>query len=181
MTIPNLLTILRVLLVPIFIIYMINDRAMGSLIIFLIASISDAVDGFIARIFHQKSDLGAHLDPLADKILLISAYITLAVLKMIPPWLAILIISRDVIILLGVLVLYINQRPVKVHPSLLSKSTTCLQIGTILMILSSGYISIEPIKIYAFWFTSGLTIASGLQYIRIGLLILTQDEKTDFA
>lgn len=181
MTIPNLLTILRVLLVPIFIIYIINDRAMGSLIIFLIASISDALDGFIARIFHQKSDLGAHLDPLADKILLISAYITLAVLKMIPPWLAILIISRDVIILLGVLVLYINRRPVKVHPSLLSKSTTCLQIGTILMILSSGYISIEPIKIYAFWFTAGLTIASGLQYIRIGLLILTQDEKTDFA
>jgi len=154
---------------------------MGSLIIFLIASISDALDGFIARIFHQKSDLGAHLDPLADKILLISAYITLAVLKMIPPWLAILIISRDVIILLGVLVLYINRRPVKVHPSLLSKSTTCLQIGTILMILSSGYISIEPIKIYAFWFTAGVTIASGLQYIRIGLLILTQDEKTDFA
>ncbi|MFO8165922.1 MAG: CDP-alcohol phosphatidyltransferase family protein [Thermodesulfobacteriota bacterium] len=181
MTIPNLLTVLRVLLVPIFIIYIINDRAMGSLIIFLIASISDALDGFIARIFHQKSDLGAHLDPLADKILLISAYITLAVLKMIPPWLAILIISRDVIILLGVLVLYINRRPVKVHPSLLSKSTTCLQIGTILMILSSGYISIEPIKIYAFWFTAGLTIASGLQYIRIGLLILTQDEKTDFA
>jgi cardiolipin synthase (CMP-forming) len=181
MTIPNLLTILRVLLVPIFIIYIINDRAMGSLIIFLIASISDALDGFIARIFHQKSDLGAHLDPLADKILLISAYITLAVLKMIPPWLAILIISRDVIILLGVLVLYINRRPVKVHPSLLSKSTTCLQIGTILMILSSGYISIEPIKIYAFWFTAGVTIASGLQYIRIGLLILTQDEKTDFA
>ena len=85
MTIPNLITILRILLVPIFIIYIINDRALGSLIIFLIASISDALDGFIARIFHQKSDLGAYLDPLADKILLVSAYITLAILKMIPP------------------------------------------------------------------------------------------------
>jgi len=181
MTIPNLITILRVLLVPIFVIYIINDRTLGSLIIFVIASISDALDGFIARVFHKKSDLGAYLDPLADKILLIAAYITLAILKMIPPWLAVLIISRDVIILLGVLVLCLNRHPVKVHPSLLSKSTTCLQIATILMILSNSYLNIEPIKMYAFWITAGFTIASGLQYIRIGLVILTQDEKTNFA
>ena len=181
MTVPNLITILRILLVPIFIIYIINDRTLGSLIIFIIASISDALDGFIARVFHQKSDLGAYLDPLADKILLVTAYVTLAILKMIPPWLAVLIISRDVIILLGVLVLYLNRHPVKVHPSFLSKLTTCLQIGTILMILSNGYLSIEPIKIYAFWLTAGFTIASGLQYIRIGLILLTQSENTDFA
>ena len=181
MTIPNLITILRVLLVPIFIIYIINDRMLGSLIIFVIASISDALDGFIARVFHKKSDLGAYLDPLADKILLIAAYITLAILKMIPSWLAVLVISRDVIILLGVMVLYLNRHPVKVHPSLLSKSTTCLQIATILMILLNGYLNIEPFQIYAFWLTAGFTIASGLQYIRIGLVILTQGENTDFA
>lgn len=181
MTIPNLITILRVLLVPIFVIYIINDRTLGSLIIFVIASVSDALDGFIARVFHQKSDLGAYLDPLADKILLVSAYITLAILKMIPPWLAVLIISRDVIILLGVMVLYLNRHPLKVHPSLLSKATTCLQIATILIVLSNGYLNIEPIKIYTFWLTAGFTIASGLQYIRIGLVILSQGENTDFA
>ena len=181
MTIPNLITILRVLLVPIFIIYIINDRMLGSLIIFCIASISDALDGFIARVFHKKSDLGAYLDPLADKILLIAAYITLAILKMLPPWLAILIISRDVIILLGVLVLYLNRQPVKVHPSLLSKSTTCLQIATILMILLNSYLTIDPFKVYAFWLTAGFTIASGLQYIRTGLVILTQGDKANFA
>jgi len=181
MTIPNLITILRVLLVPIFVIYIINDKTLGSLIIFVIASVSDALDGFIARVFHQKSELGTYLDPLADKILLVTTYITLSILKMIPPWLAVLIISRDVIILLGVLVLYLNRHPVKVHPSLLSKSTTCLQIATILMVLSNSYLNIEPIKIYAFWLTAGFTIASGLQYIRIGLVILTEDEKTDFA
>ena len=181
MTIPNLITILRVLLVPIFIIYMIKDKTLGSLIIFVIASASDALDGFIARVFHKKSDLGAYLDPLADKILLIAAYITLAILKMIPAWLAVLIISRDVIILLGVLILYLNRYPVKIHPSLLSKSTTCLQIATILMILSNSYLNLEPIKMYAFWLTAGFTIASGLQYIRIGLVILTQGEKTNFA
>ncbi|MBW1612506.1 MAG: CDP-alcohol phosphatidyltransferase family protein [Deltaproteobacteria bacterium] len=181
MTIPNLITILRVLLVPIFVIYIINDRTLGSLIIFVIASISDALDGFIARVFHRKSDLGAYLDPLADKILLVTVYTTLAILKMTPPWLAVLIISRDVIILLGVLVLYLNRHPVKVHPSLLSKSTTCLQVATILMILSNSYLNLEPIKIYTFWLTAGFTIASGLQYIRIGLVILTQGEKTNFA
>ena len=181
MTIPNLITILRVLLVPIFVIYMINGRVLGSLIIFIIASASDAVDGFIARIFRQKSDLGAHLDPLADKILLIAAYTTSSILKMIPSWLAVLIISRDVIILLGVLVLYLNRHPIKIHPSLLSKSTTCLQIATILMILSNNYFQFEPIKIYIFWLTAGFTIASGLQYIRSGLITLAQGEKTNFA
>jgi len=181
MTIPNLITILRVLLVPIFVIYIINDRTLGSLIIFVIASVSDALDGFIARVFHQKSDLGTYLDPLADKILLVTAYTTLAILKMIPPWLAVLIVSRDVIILLGFLVLYLNGHPIKAHPSLLSKSTTWLQIATILMILSNGYLNIEPIKIYTFWLTAGFTIASGLQYIRIGLIVLTEDEKSNFA
>jgi len=98
MTVPNLLSILRILLVPIFIIYMLNNRMLASLIVFIIAVVSDALDGFIARVFHQKSNLGAHLDPLADKILLISAYVTLAIFNLIPSWLAVLTISRDVII-----------------------------------------------------------------------------------
>ena len=124
MTVPNLITILRIILAPTFIIYMINHRASASLVIFIIASVSDALDGFIARVFHQKSNLGAYLDPLADKILLMSSYVILAIFKMIPSWLAVLTISRDVIILLGVLVLYLNHCPVKINPSLLSKATT---------------------------------------------------------
>ncbi len=84
MTAPNLLSILRILLVPIFIIYMLNNRMLASLIVFIIAVVSDALDGFIARVFHQKSNLGAHLDPLADKILLMSAYVTLAIFNLIP-------------------------------------------------------------------------------------------------
>jgi cardiolipin synthase len=92
---------------------MINNKTSAALIIFIIASISDALDGLIAKIFHQKSNLGAYLDPLADKILLMSAFIILAIFKTIPSWLAVLTISRDVIILLGVLVLYLNRCPVK--------------------------------------------------------------------
>jgi len=160
---------------------MINNNTLASLIIFIIASISDALDGFIARVFHQKSNLGAHLDPLADKILLMTAYITLAILKMIPSWLAVLTISRDVIILLGVLILYLNRYPVKIHPSLLSKTTTVIQVATILVVLSHGYLNIDFLRIYAFWLVALLTIASGLQYIRTGMVILSQGANNDFA
>ena len=181
MTIANMITVLRVILVPIFIIYMINGRILASLVIFGIASISDAVDGLIARAFGQKSNLGAHLDPLADKILLTSAYITLAVFKMIPAWLTVLIISRDVIILLGVLVFYLTHYPVTIHPSILSKATTCIQLATVLIVLSSGYIDIPLFNPYLFWLAGLLTIASGLQYIRIGLIILSKGANGDFA
>lgn len=181
MTIPNLITILRVILVPIFVIYMINNRTLASLVVFSIASFSDALDGFIARVFNQKSDLGAQLDPLADKILLSTAYITLAIFKMIPSWLAVIIVSRDVIILLGVLVLYLTNYPVKIHPLILSKATTCIQIATVFIVLSKGYIDIQFLNTYAFWLAGFLTIASGLQYIRIGLIILSQGTNSNSA
>lgn len=181
MTVANLITILRIILVPIFIICLITHRTSASLIIFIIASVSDALDGFIARVFHQKSNLGAHLDPLADKILLMSAYITLAIFKVIPSWLAVLVISRDVIILLGVLVLYLNHYPVKIHPSLLGKATTCIQVVAILIVLSNAYLGISFLRIYSFWVAALFTIASGLQYMRNGLTILSQGVNSDFA
>ncbi len=174
MTVPNLISILRIILVPIFIIYMIDHRPLASLVIFMIAGVSDALDGFVARVFHQKSNLGAHLDPLADKILLMSAYIVSAIFKMIPSWLAVLTISRDVIILLGVLVLYLNRYPVKIQPSLLGKATTCMQVVTILIVLSHDYLNIRFLKIYSFWLAALFTLASGLQYMRSGLIILSQ-------
>jgi len=159
MTVANMITVLRVILVPIFVIYMINGRTFAALIIFGIATVSDALDGFVARVFHQKSNLGAHLDPLADKILLSTAYIVLAIFKMIPSWLTVLIISRDV----------------------LSKATTCVQLITILIVLSKGYIDVPYPDPYMFWLAGLLTIASGLQYIRIGLIILNKGVDSDFA
>jgi cardiolipin synthase len=181
MTIANMITVLRVILVPIFLIYMINGRTLASLVIFGIATVSDAVDGFIARVFDQKSNLGAHLDPLADKILLTTAYIILAVFKMIPSWLTVLIISRDVIILLGVLVFYLTHYPVAIHPSILSKATTCIQLATVIIVLSSDYMKIPLSNPSIFWLAGLLTIASGLQYIRIGLIILSKGMNSNFS
>ncbi|UCG63625.1 MAG: CDP-alcohol phosphatidyltransferase family protein [Deltaproteobacteria bacterium] len=181
MTVPNLLSIVRILLVPVFIIYMLNNRMLASLIVFIIAGVSDALDGFIAKVFHQKTNLGAHLDPLADKILLISAYVTLAIFDLIPSWLAVLTISRDVLILLGVLVLYLNRYPVRMKPSILSKATTCMQVVTILIALSNGYLDIQFLKVYSVWVTASLTVASGLQYMREGLIMLSQGVNGNFA
>ncbi len=180
MTVPNMITILRVLLVPIFIIYMLQDRGLASLIIFLAAGVSDALDGLVARIFHQKSNLGAYLDPLADKLLLITAYLTLAIYKMVPPWLTVLIISRDVIILLGVLILYMANFPVKIRPAFLSKVTTCLQVSAVLVVLSEGYVNLQFLKTLSFWLAGIFTIASGLQYIRWGLMIINRNQDSNF-
>ena len=110
-----------------------------------------------------------------------TAYITLAIFKMIPSWLAVLTISRDVIILLGILILYLNRYPVKINPSLLGKATTFVQVATILIVLSHDYLDIEFLTIYSFWLAALLTIASGLQYIRNGLIVLSQGANGDFA
>jgi len=100
---------------------------------------------------------------------------------MIPSWLTVLVISRDVIILLGVLVFYLTHYPVTIHPSILSKATTCVQLAAVLIVLSSRYIDIPFFNPYVFWLAGFLTIASGLQYIRIGSIILSKGANSNFA
>ena len=90
-------------------------------------------------------------------------------------------ISRDVLILLGVLVLYLNRYPVRMKPSILSKATTCMQVVTILIALSNGYLDIQFLKVYSVWVTASLTVASGLKYMREGLIMLSQGVNGNFA
>jgi cardiolipin synthase (CMP-forming) len=167
MTIPNLITGIRVILVPIFIIYLINGKLMSALVVFTVAAVSDGVDGFIARLFDQKSRLGAFLDPLADKILLVAAFITLAVSDLIPPWLTVTVISRDFFILLGVLILYLHGTDFTIRPSILSKATTCVQLVTVFVVLAKGQFPVLDQRVkYLFWLAGLLTISSGLHYMR---------------
>jgi len=167
MTIPNLITSIRIILTPIFVIYLINDRFLSALIVFVIAGLSDGADGFIARLFNQKSRLGAFLDPLADKILLISAFVVLSATDLVPSWLTVVVISRDILILLGVLILYLNRTGLAIKPSILSKLTTCLQLGTVFVVLSKNHFPIFlNISDYLFWATGLLTVSSGLHYMR---------------
>jgi len=166
MTIPNLITSIRIILTPVFIIYLINDEFQLALILFIVAGLSDAADGLIARLFNQKSKLGAFLDPLADKILLISAFVFLSVKGYVYPWLTVIVISRDVLILLGVLILFLNSQDFIVKPSILSKITTCLQLITVFVVLSADrFLPLLQISDYLFWATGLSTVASGLHYM----------------
>jgi len=166
MTIPNLITSIRIILAPIFVIYLINDRFLSALVVFIFAGLSDGADGLLARLLHQKSKLGAYLDPLADKILLIAGFVVLSVRGFVPPWLTVTVISRDVLILLGVLILFLNGTKFKIRPSVLSKMTTCLQIGTVLLVLSKNHFQpLSQISDYLFWVTGVFTITSGLHYM----------------
>ena len=167
MTVPNLITTIRIILAPIFIIYLLHDQFLSALIVFAISGVSDGVDGLVARIFDQKSKIGTYLDPLADKIILVSAFIVLAVRDLLPPWLTVLVISRDVMILLGVLVLSLNRLEFNIRPSILSKITTCLQFITVISVLSRDYFSFSARFYFCIFLIAALfTISSGLHYMR---------------
>jgi cardiolipin synthase (CMP-forming) len=180
MNIPNLLTLLRIILVPVIVILLIQSLYLKALIVFIVAALSDVLDGFLARILHQKTALGAYLDPIADKALLASSFVTLSVLHQIPGWLTVIVISRDVIILLGISVLSIMSISVKIRPTFVSKITTALQLGTVLMVLSNRCLpgSFNEIwQMTLFWFTAFFTVISGLNYMMRGQKLINQDIK----
>ncbi len=175
MNFPNLLTLIRILLIPLFVILIINQSLWWALIIFALAGITDGIDGLIARITHQRTELGAYLDPIADKLLLSAGFITLAIIEMVPSWLAVIVIARDMIILLGILVMILTHIPLKVQPSTISKITTSLQISTILLVLMAPYgIALKHLATVAIYGTMFFTILSGAHYIYVGTKILNQ-------
>ncbi len=166
MTIPNLITTLRIILTPIFIIYLLNRQFGAALIMFIACGVSDGLDGFLARVLRQKSTLGSYLDPIADKLILVSTYVVLSFMGSIPIWLAVTILSRDVMISLGVIVLVIYRMDIQIRPSFISKITTCLQFITVISVLAAEYADIsETILVWLFPMTAVATITSGLHYI----------------
>jgi cardiolipin synthase len=175
MNLPNFLTLIRILLIPVFVILIINKSLGWALVIFAIAGITDGIDGLIARITRQRTELGAYLDPIADKLLISAAFITLAIIEILPSWLAVIVITRDVIILLGILVMIlINYRP-KIQPSLVSRVTTVFQILTIIIVLMVEYGSFfSQLSTIAIYGTTLFTILSGAHYIYIGTRIFNE-------
>ena len=166
MTVPNIITMIRILLAPIFIIYVINGQLLTGLAVLIICGISDGVDGMVARLFNQKSKLGTWLDPLADKIILVSAFFSLGIEGFLPPWLAVVVISRDLLILTGVVIIYLTGIELNIKPVLTSKITTCFQFITVIAVLAGTYLSfMEGKYIYLYYLTALLTIVSFLQYL----------------
>ena len=171
--IPNILTVIRILLIPIFVIFLLKDMLNFALLVFTIAAISDALDGLFARYLDQRTLLGAYLDPLADKLLLSSAFIILAVIKIVPGWLAVIVISRDVLILLGVAIFALANINIEIKPRITSKCTTVFQMSTIFFLLLDPKIpGADMIKWILCWFTGGITILSGLHYTYIGMNLI---------
>ena len=127
-TIPNLITIGRLFLVPFTVWLIVQGEAVTAFWIFILAGVSDAVDGFLARQFNLRSELGAYLDPLADKVLLVSIYVTFAILEEIPLWITILIVSRDILIIGAVMLAGMLGQPVEMRPRIISKANTAAQI-----------------------------------------------------
>ena len=178
MNLPNIITLTRVLLIPVFVIFIINKSFMEALITFAIAGVTDGIDGLIARVIHQRTELGAYLDPIADKLLLISAFITLAIIEIIPSWLAVIVITRDVIILVGILVMFLTSHHPKIDPSFVSKITTTFQICTILLVLiGEHYYILKGFLTVAIYSTAFLTILSGSHYIYVGARIFNDKYK----
>jgi len=171
--IPNILTVIRILIIPLFVICLLKDLFLYALVVFTIAGISDGLDGLLARYFDQRTALGAYLDPIADKLLLTSAFVSLAILKIIPGWLAVIVITRDVLIMLAIAVFSITDISFEIRPRFASKCTTVSQIVTVIVMLLDPKIpGAAIIKESLYWLTAGLTTFSGLHYIYIGMNIL---------
>lgn len=137
MSLPNLITLARILSVPIVVWAIMSGQMAIAFGLFLAAGISDAVDGFLAKRFNMASELGAYLDPLADKALIVSIYVSLGIAGAIPGWLVILVVSRDIMIISAVILSWVIDRPVTVKPHPVSKLNTVAQIGFACVVLAS--------------------------------------------
>ena len=179
MNLPNLLTLIRIILTPLLVILLINSKFAEALIVFTIAGITDGLDGLIARWMRQKTRIGSILDPIADKLLLTSAYVTLAVVGFLPGWLAVTVISRDVIIMFGVLIIFLFQGGLEIHPSVLSKITTVAQLGTIFMVLADHNLGLfGKILPFLYMATALITVTSGLHYMYLGTKFMGSNENS---
>jgi cardiolipin synthase len=180
MNIPNLLTIGRILLVPLLVIFLLDGKHLAAFWVFVLAGATDALDGFLARVLKQKTNFGAFLDPIADKLLLITSYITLSVLDILPKWLTVLVVSRDVLIWGGIGILMLYNRDFKYKPSLVSKVTTFFQLLTVVFYLGRGFFGeIFPLGVHLIYPTAVFTLLSGAHYILRGLRILGDPESDE--
>lgn len=166
LTAPNIITLLRIFLVPFFVMTVIYKRFDLGLYVFILASLTDSLDGLIARLKDQRSKLGAFLDPLADKLLLLTAFLSFTFLELIPKWLTVIIISRDLIVVLGWISLYIQTGSTKVEPSIPGKLFNTLQVLTIaLVLIELNFHILKDILQPLYILTSFFAILSCIHYI----------------
>jgi cardiolipin synthase len=164
---PNLVTLTRMLMTPLAVLMIVSQRFLPAFLTFILAGATDAIDGFIAKNFDLRTELGAYLDPLADKALLISIYVSLAVYAGLPAWIAITVVSRDVMILVAVLVSWLLDKPVEIRPVWVSKVNTVAQIALAGFALGARAYGLDPqpMQTTLEWAVAATTLASGGVYI----------------
>ena len=183
--IANVLTAMRLVLIPLFAYLMISDREPEALIVFVVCGVSDCLDGLLARRLRQRTPVGAYLDPIADKLLMATAFVVLAYVRVVPRWLAVLVISRDVFILVGGILYLLLLTDADVQPSVVSKLNTVVQILTVTFFLA---VAAYPEKTGSLGAGAGsaaargvvllcaaTTAISGAQYIYRGIRKLSGD------
>lgn len=167
MNLPNIITVFRIFLVPMVVWCMLDGRMQTAFLLFLVAGISDALDGYLAKRFGWQTELGAYLDPLADKALLVSIYVVLGLFSHIPAWLVLAVVSRDILIVGAILLSWLMARPVPMRPLLVSKVNTAGQITLAAMVLGDlGFsLGLEPLVAIIIWAVGGLTAVSAGAYL----------------
>lgn len=167
LTIPNMITIMRLLLVPAVVLAMLNMRWDWAFAGFLVAGISDGVDGFIARRFNQQSRLGAYLDPMADKVLLVSVFVVMGFIGELPLWLVVTMVSRDALIICAVLLSTVMAHPVEMKPLYVSKANTAAQIVLAAVVLGELALGLhlDPLRPALILLSGVLTVASAAAYL----------------
>jgi cardiolipin synthase (CMP-forming) len=167
LTIPNLITLGRVIFIPIIFWLLVSGQTRGAFLLFVLAGITDAVDGWLAKRWNMQTELGAYLDPMADKLLIVSIYVALGVASQLPSWLVIAVVSRDILIVLGVILCWIIGQPVAMQPHVVSKANTVSQLILAALVLADeGFgLGLGGLRTVLIWVTAVLTASSLAVYV----------------
>src|SRR5882757_9926061 len=167
LSIPNLITLARIILVPVVVWAIASEQLRLAFLLFLAAAVSDGVDGFLAKRFGMKTELGAYLDPLADKVLIVSIYVTLGITGVIPLWIVILVVSRDFMIVGAIILSWLIDKPVKIKPHIVSKANTAAQIVFACLVLGSHGLDIDAEPVL----TPVMVLVAVLTLVSVGLYL----------
>jgi cardiolipin synthase len=180
LNLPNVITLGRVILVPLVFWLLVSGQTQAAFFAFVIAGLSDAVDGYLAKTFGWKTELGSYLDPLADKLLLVSIFLALGVAGDLPLWLVIAVVSRDILIVIAVMLSWLLGNPMRIRPLAISKANTVAQIVLAATVLADeGFaLGLGTARFVLVWLTGALTVASLAAYLRGWLLHMSGYEST---
>ncbi len=179
MNIPNIITLGRIFLVPVVFWLLVSRRLETAFFVFLVAGVSDAVDGFLAKRYGWQTELGAYMDPLADKLLLVTVFVAFGFLDELPSWLVIAVVSRDLLIIIAFLFAWGVGHPLVVKPYRISKVNTVAQIALAALVLADGAFGLgwSTLRLVMVWITAALTLGSLAAYLQAWVRHMAQFEQ----